>query len=112
MRTAIPAQVQFDALECIELGSLTVDLAAHRVRWKGKPFALRPNEFRLLAHFARHPDRVFSRARLIAMLGKDCRSIDERTVDVWVGLRRSLKAQGVPDRLRTVRSMGYVYDAN
>lgn len=92
-------------------GDLALDLGAHQARFRGKVISLRPNEFRLLAHFVELPDQVFSRAGLIAMLGKDCEAIDERTVDVWVGrLRRGLKAHGVPDPLRTVRSMGYVLD--
>jgi two-component system, OmpR family, phosphate regulon response regulator PhoB len=90
---------------------LQVDMTAMLVRYKGQRIALAPNEFRLLAHFVEHPDRVFTRAALIETLGKDDSGIDERTVDVWIGrIRRTLKAQGVPDRLRTVRSMGYVFD--
>jgi two-component system phosphate regulon response regulator PhoB len=55
---------------------------------------------------------VHTRSSLIAQLGKDCRSIDERTVDVWVGrLRRTLRKQGVTVPLRTVWSIGYVYDS-
>lgn len=92
-------------------GDLALDLAAHQVRWRGKPIPLRPNEFRLFVHFVEHPDQVFSRTALISMLGKELQAIDERTVDVWVGrLRRALRAHGVPDPLRTVRSMGYVLD--
>jgi two-component system, OmpR family, phosphate regulon response regulator PhoB len=92
-------------------GDLTLDLAAHVVRWQGKPLPLRPNEFRLLIHFVEHPDQVFSRTSLIQVLGKDAGAIDERTVDVWIGrLRRALTSHGVPDPLRTVRSMGYVLD--
>jgi two-component system phosphate regulon response regulator PhoB len=93
-------------------GSLTLDLAAHQARWHGRAVPLRPNEFKLLAHFIEHPDQVLSRTALIAMLGKDSDIIDERTVDVWVGrLRRALKAHAVPDPLRTVRSLGYVLDS-
>lgn len=92
-------------------GDLVVDLMARQVRWRGQPIILRPNEFALLVHFVEHQDRVFSRSSLIATLGKDDNAIDERTVDVWIGrLRRALKAQGAPDPLRTVRSMGYVLD--
>ena len=76
------------------------------------PVPLRPNEFRLLAHFMEHPDQVFSRTALIEQLGKDGEAIDERTVDVWVGrLGRALTAQGAPDPLRTVRALGYVMDS-
>jgi two-component system, OmpR family, phosphate regulon response regulator PhoB len=108
----VPTRAQFDALTRVELGNLVIDFAAHRARWKNKPIELGPNEFRLLSHFASHPDRVHTRESLIAQLGKDCQAIDERTVDVWVGrLRRALRNQGVPDQLRTVWSVGYVYDS-
>ncbi len=93
-------------------GDLMIDTAAHHARWHGKVIALRPNEFRLLAHFVANPDQVFSRSSLIATLGKEGEAIDERTVDVWIGrLRRALVAHGAPDPLRTVRSMGYVLDS-
>jgi len=37
--------------------------------------------------------------------------VDERTVDVWIGrLRRALRAAGAGNPLRTVRSLGYVFD--
>lgn len=93
-------------------GAITIDAAAHQIRIQGKPVPMRPNEFRLLVHFMEHPDQVFSRSALIDRLGKDGEALDERTVDVWVGrLRRSLTAHGVPDPLRTVRSLGYVLDS-
>ena len=94
------------------LGDLSVDLAAFQARWQGKPIPLMPNEFRLLRYFVEHPGRVFTRAQLISALGKQQPAIDERTVDVWVGrLRRALRAAGAGNPLRTVRSLGYVFDA-
>ena len=111
MRQHLPNTVGSKPQPRLTHGELILDLAAHVVRWQGTPFPLRPNEFRLLIHFVEHPDQVFSRGSLIQVLGKDSEAIDERTVDVWIGrLRRSLKAQGVPNPLRTVRSMGYVLD--
>lgn len=93
-------------------GDLTIDLAGFQARYQGRLLPLRPNEFRLLVHFVEHPDQVFSRTALIDRLGKDTDEIDERTVDVWIGrLRRGLRAHGVPDPLRTVRSLGYVLDS-
>jgi two-component system phosphate regulon response regulator PhoB len=107
-----PIQAQFGTPRRVELGNLVVDFAAYRARWKNRPIELGPNEFRLLGHFACHPDQVHTRSSLIAQLGKDCQSIDERTVDVWVGrLRRTLRKQGVTVPLRTVWSIGYVYDS-
>lgn len=96
----------------LTLGDLSLDLAAQKMRYRGTAVPLSPNELGLLAHFMAYPDRVFGRPALIAALGKDVAGIDERTVDVWIGrLRRALVAHGVPDPLRTVRTMGYVLDS-
>lgn len=90
---------------------LTLDAAAHQVRWNGQLIPLRPREFRLLELFLARPDRLLSRYRIITLLGDEGEISDERTVDVWVGrLRRTLEAHGVGKVLRTVRSMGYVFD--
>ena len=95
----------------LSLGGLTIDLAAFQARWQGKPVPLMPNEFRLLRYFVEHPGRVFTRSQLIAALGKQEPPVDERTVDVWIGrLRRALRAAGAGNPLRTVRSLGYVFD--
>lgn len=93
-------------------GPILLDRAAHQVRIHGQPVPMRPNEFRLLEHFMENLDQVFSRSALIESLGKDDGEIDERTVDVWIGrLRRALAANGAPDQLRTVRTLGYVMDS-
>lgn len=94
-------------------GDLEIDMGALQARWEGKPIALRPNEFRLLRFFAENADRVLTRPELIDGLGKQEPPIDERTVDVWIGrLRRALRAAGAGKPIRTVRSMGYVYDSH
>jgi two-component system, OmpR family, phosphate regulon response regulator PhoB len=99
------------ALRSLTLGDLTIDLSAFQANWRGVPVVLMPNEFRLLRFFVEHPRRVFTRAQLIAALGKQDPPVDERTVDVWVGrLRRALRASGAGAPLRTVRSLGYVLD--
>ena len=95
----------------VELGVLMIDMAALQARWNETPIVLRPNEFRLLRFLAENPNRVLTREDLIAGLGKREPPIDERTVDVWIGrLRRAIKAAGGGNPLRTVRSLGYVFD--
>ena len=97
----------------ITCGPLEIDMAALQARWGGDPITLRPNEFRLLRYFAENPDRVLSRQDLIGGLGKQEPPIDERTVDVWVGrLRRALRRAGAGDPVRTIRSLGYVFDSH
>lgn len=101
------------ATRTVDAGALVIDLVALVARWDGVRISLRPNEFRLLRYLAENPNRVLSRTDLINGLGKREPPIDERTVDVWIGrLRRALKAAGAGNPLRTVRSMGYVFDIN
>lgn len=95
----------------LRLGDLSLDLSALQARWKDKAVPLMPNEFRLLRYLMEQPGQVFSRAQLIAALGKHDQPIDERTVDAWVSrLRRALRDAGAGYPLRTVRSLGYVLD--
>jgi two-component system, OmpR family, phosphate regulon response regulator PhoB len=104
-------QAERHATQRFQLGALVIDMAALQARWDGEPIVLRPNEFRLLRFFAENPNRVLTRDDLISGLGKREPEIDERTVDVWIGrLRRAIKAAGGGNPLRTVRSMGYVFD--
>ena len=99
------------AVQPMRIGDLTIDIAGHQARWRDVSIPLLPNDLRLLRYFVEHPGRVFTRAQLIAALGKHDHDIDERTVDVWVGrLRRALRKAGVGLALRTVRSLGYVLD--
>lgn len=103
--------VKRHATQRFELGALTIDMAALQARWGDTPIVLRPNEFRLLRFLAENPGRVLTRGDLISGLGKREPPIDERTADVWIGrLRRAIKAAGGGNPLRTVRSLGYVFD--
>lgn len=100
------------ASERLRLGALLVDPDAFAASYEGRDLPLRVNEFNLLMHFARRPNRVFTRTELIGALGKHAAVGDERTVDVWVSrLRRSLTRHGIPTVPRTVRALGYVMDA-
>lgn len=103
--------IERQASQRFEHGPLTIDMAALQARWAGQPIMLRPNEFRLLRFLAENANRVLTRQDLINGLGKREPPIDERTVDVWIGrLRRAIKAAGGGNPLRTVRSLGYVFD--
>ncbi|WP_052761888.1 response regulator transcription factor [Aurantiacibacter luteus] len=95
----------------LELGALTINVAGESARWQDRVIALRPNEFRVLRFLAENPDRIFSRADLIAALGKAGDPDYLRTVDVWIKrLRAGLRAAGADHLLRTVHGKGYVLD--
>ncbi|MBE5075070.1 response regulator transcription factor [Erythrobacteraceae bacterium E2-1 Yellow Sea] len=101
------------AIDRYDYGDLVIDMAALRAYWRSRAIDLRPNEFRLLRFLAENSNRVLTREELIAGLGKEDPPIDERTVDVWIGrLRRAIISAGGGNPLRTIRSMGYVFDLN
>ncbi len=51
--------------ESIEVGDLSIDPSRRLATLASKPLRLTAKEFDLLAHFARHPGRVYSRAELL-----------------------------------------------
>ena len=97
--------------ETLEFDSISMDLAAHRVRRGPRDVHLGPTEFRLLRHLLQHPGRVFSREQLLdAVWGRDV-YVEPRTVDVHIRrLRKALNMPDEPDLIRTVRSAGYALD--
>jgi two-component system phosphate regulon response regulator PhoB len=98
--------------EVLNYSDLEMDVVAHKVRRSGKAVALGPTEFRLLRHFLEHPNRVFSRERLLDSVWGHDSDIELRTVDVHVRrLRKALNDGGRPDIIRTVRSAGYALDS-
>jgi two-component system phosphate regulon response regulator PhoB len=94
------------AEETVTLGGLTLDAAAHRVLWKGRPLKVGPTEFKLLNFLMQHPERVHSRQQLLDRVWGDHVFIEERTVDVHVKrLREALGPGGT--LVETVRGAGY-----
>lgn len=92
--------------ETVTLGGITLDAAAHRVLWNGRPVKVGPTEFKLLNFLMKHPERVHSRQQLLDRVWGDHVFIEERTVDVHVKrLREALGAGGA--QVETVRGAGY-----
>lgn len=96
--------------ERLTYGGIELDVAAHRVRRDGRPISLGPTEYRLLHHFLLHPERVYSRRRLLDIIWPDNEDIELRTVDVLVRRLRVALSPG-DEIIRTVRSEGYSLDA-
>lgn len=92
----------------LTLGDVEMDLAAHRVRRRGKVVQLGHVEYKILRHFLENPGRVFARAQLVRLLWKNEADIQLRTIDSHIRrLRKTLNTGGLPDLFRTVRAVGY-----
>lgn len=97
--------------EKLSYGGIELDAAAHRVRRNGRPVSLGPTEYRLLHHFLRNPERVYSRRQLLDIVWPDNEEVELRTVDVLI--RRVRVALGPGEEvIRTVRSEGYSLDTS
>ncbi|HUL07718.1 MAG TPA: phosphate regulon transcriptional regulator PhoB [Candidatus Acidoferrum sp.] len=97
--------------ESLQFEDLTMDLAAHRVRRRGRDIHLGPTEFRLLRYLMEHQGRVFSREQLLDMVWGQDVYVEPRTVDVHIRrLRKAINASDETDLIRTVRSAGYSLD--
>ena len=80
--------------ESLQFEDLTMDLAAHRVRRRGRDIHLGPTEFRLLRYLLEHQGRVFSREQLLDMVWGQDVYVEPRTVDVHIRrLRKAINAQ-------------------
>jgi two-component system alkaline phosphatase synthesis response regulator PhoP len=93
----------------IGAGDVVVDPGRRRVTVGGRPVDLTATEFDLLAHMARRPGRVFTRAQLLdAIHGVAVESFD-RAVDAHVkNIRRKLEPDPHrPRYLLTVHGVGY-----
>ncbi|MCA1844819.1 MAG: response regulator transcription factor, partial [Actinobacteria bacterium] len=95
--------------EPIIRGDLVVDPARRRVTVAGQPVDLTPTEFDLLAHIARQPGRVFTRAQLLTAIHGVAVESYERAIDAHVkNLRRKVEPDPRhPRYVLTAHGIGY-----
>ncbi|MCS7241108.1 MAG: response regulator transcription factor [Candidatus Caldatribacterium sp.] len=95
----------------VDLGPLHIDYEARKVLVHGTPVNLTPKEFELLYFLALHPERVFTREKLLEEIwGYDFPG-DTRTVDTHIKrIREKLEEVGAPPLIKTVWGFGYKLD--
>ena len=98
--------------ELVRANGLTLDQAGHRVLAGEATVSLGPTEYRLLAFFMTHPDRVYSRSQLLDRVWGGNVYVEERTVDVHIRrLRKALEPYGFDPYIQTVRGAGYRFSS-
>jgi len=95
----------------LRVGDLTIDLDAYQASFGAGSDAIRLaltlTEFRILAHMARSPAKVFTRGELVDACLPGSDALD-RTVDSHVSkLRKKLEQAGAISLLPGVRGIGY-----
>lgn len=92
----------------LQVGVLVVDLDQHTVRYDDHDIAMTALEFDLLKLLARHPDRFFSRERILSRVWPVSSEPETNVVDVYISrLRKKLDKVGMRDAIETRRGVGY-----
>jgi len=94
--------------DMVQVGTLRLDPATHRVTANSEQVHLGPTEFRLLHFLMTHSERVHSRTQLLDQVWGDHVFVEERTVDVHIRrLRKALEPSEHDGLIQTVRGAGY-----
>ena len=97
--------------ELMHCGAIQIDTGRRRVEVAGREVSLTAKEFDLLAHFARHPGRVFSRVQLLDQVWGYHHSGYEHTVNSHINrLRAKVEVNPAkPEYVLTVWGVGYKF---
>jgi two-component system response regulator MtrA len=109
IRTRLRPTAAEPAAERLQVGDLTIDVAAHEVRRGDTRINLTPLEFDLLLALASKPQQVFTREMLLEQVWGYHYKADTRLVNVHVQRLRA-KVEDDPDNpkiVMTVRGVGY-----
>ncbi|MGA7979830.1 MAG: response regulator transcription factor [Chromatiaceae bacterium] len=92
-------------------GGLRIDFGRREVHVDDRNVTLTAREFELLAHFARHPGRVFTRAQLLDQVWGYGHEGYEHTVNTHINRLRAKIEQdaAVPRYILTVWGVGYKF---
>jgi two-component system phosphate regulon response regulator PhoB len=108
LRRAAPSE----GAERIDIEGLVLDQSSQRVSAGEKTVALGPTEYRMLAFFMTHPERVYTREQLLDRVWGGNVYVEERTIDVHIRrLRKALEEFGFDRLIQTVRGSGYRFSA-
>ena len=108
LRRTTPAE----GTERIDIEGLVLDQSCQRVSSGERTVALGPTEYRMLAFFMTHPERVYTREQLLDRVWGGNVYVEERTIDVHIRrLRKALEEFGYDRLIQTVRGSGYRFSA-
>jgi two-component system phosphate regulon response regulator PhoB len=101
-----------EGAERIDIEGLVLDQSSQRVTSGDKTVALGPTEYRMLAFFMTHAERVYTREQLLDRVWGGNVYVEERTIDVHIRrLRKALEEFGYDRLIQTVRGSGYRFSS-
>ena len=98
-----------DGSECINIGGIEIDKAAHMVKIDGEEIELSFKEFELLSYFVENKGIALSREKILNNVWNYDYFGDARTIDTHVKkLRKKMGEKG--DCIKTIWGMGYKFE--
>ena len=92
----------------LQVGTLTLDPARHRVHRDGHRVTLTPREFGVLEHLMRHAGEVVTKTDILRAVWDAHYEGEVNVVEVYVGyLRRKIDAPFGVRSIETLRGVGY-----
>jgi DNA-binding response OmpR family regulator len=102
--------VPVESWTTLRAGSLELNPATYQVAVDGDPVGFTYMEYELLRFLMSHPNRVFSREALLQRVWGYDYFGGARTVDVHIRRVRAKLGDEHADRIKTVRSVGYLFE--
>jgi DNA-binding response OmpR family regulator len=95
-------------MSVLTIGSLTIDLLAHKVTRDGVEIILTPKEFSILEYLMRNKNKIVSRTKLIEHVYDYHFDTETNIVDVYINkLRAKVDQNHEKQLIHTVRGVGY-----
>jgi two-component system response regulator PhoP len=92
----------------VQLGPLSVDLSAQRVRRDGEEVDLTTYEYKVLEYLLLHPEEVVTKTHLSEHIYEEEADRDSNVIEVFIGrLRRKIDPDGDLKPIETLRGRGY-----
>ncbi len=95
--------------DVISLGTIQMDVSAHRVTKNGEEITLTQKEFALLEMLIRNKGKVCTRTRIIESVWDIHFEYNTGVIDVYINaLRKKLKLSEEENYIQTLRGIGYI----
>ena len=98
--------------DTISIGNLSISPSEYEVKVGGRPVVLSHIEYELFKYLITHPNRVFTRERLLANIWSGTLESGSRTVDVHIRRVRAKIGDLDETYIKTIRGVGYAFRFN
>jgi two-component system OmpR family response regulator len=97
-------------INCLSVGSISLEISTRRVTREGSPVALLPKEFQLFEFLMRHPNQVLTAETLIKRVFPTHSSTVESFRVTMKRLRKKIDPESI--HLRNIHGVGYILTAD